>query len=478
MTVPAPRLLISLACLLTLGHEAMAGTATHQPTQHEQYMLQLINRARANGGAEMDRLGPETSVNEGPPTVNGNPWTIYNSVQPLAWNGQLTAAAQSHATNLQAVDWNFNRTTYGANPHTPNSSFPGGATVPIGRIGAAGYAYSDSGVRVSNPSGSYPGPENIYLSVASNSDGWSQAEILAAINAGHKSLFEDFTVAGRGHRNTTMYEIYKEIGIGTATGTDQNASNQTRDTVYLVQNFGKSSVITNAILTGLAYNDLDSNNFFTPARTPTSESITGLTVQARQGGITVASVAAFETGGYSLPLAAGSYQIFFLTANATEHSAGTVVMGADNVELNVKTPAFVANYAAWINGFPSAYSQPGFAQDADGDGVLNGVEHILGTSPAARTTGLYQVSRAASALKFRHSRSNAIVAGITHTYQWSSDLTNWHSSGQTNAAGITATIAASTIVDNTAPNLDTVEVTTTITAGSNAKVFVRLRAAQ
>jgi len=33
-------------------------------------------------------------------------------------------------------------------------------------------------------------------------------------------------------------------------------------------------------------------------------------------------------------------------------------------------------------------------------------------------------------------------------------------------------------VDNTAPNLDTVEVTTTITAGSNAKVFVRLRAAQ
>jgi hypothetical protein len=301
--------------------------------------------------------------------------------------------------------------------------------------------------------------------------------VLAVTNAGHEWLFEDFPVNGRGHRNTTMYEFFREVGIGTATGTD-NDSGTLKDSAYLVQNFARSSVVTNPFLTGLAYNDLDSNNFFTPARTPTSESITGLTVQARQGGITVASVAAFETGGYSLPLAAGSYQIFFLTANATEHSAGTVVIGADNVELNVKNPAFVANYSAWINGFPGAFSQPGFAQDADGDGVPNGVEHILGTSPAARTAGLYQVSRAASALKFRHSRSNAIIAGITHTYQWSSDLTNWHNSGQTNAAGITATLAASTIVDTAAPNLDTVEVTATITAGSNAKLFVRLRAAQ
>lgn len=47
-----------------------------------------------------------------------------------------------------------------------------------------------------------------------------------------------------------------------------------------------------------------------------------------------------------------------------------------------------------------------------------------------------------------------------------------------NAAGITATLAASTIVDTAAPNLDTVEVTATITAGPNAKLFVRLRAAQ
>lgn len=211
-------------------------------------------------------------------------------------------------------------------------SSTGQITAPSGRIEATGYPFSTSGFSTSSPNNFYPGPENVYLSIAGNTNGWSNAEILAVVDAAHKGLFEDFTVPGRGHRSTYMYEMYKEIGIGTATGTDQNASNQTRDSMYLVQNFGNSSIVTNGILTGLAYNDHDNNNFFTPARTPTSESITGLTVQARQGGITVASVAAFETGGYSLPLAAGSYQIFFRTANATEHSAGTVVMGADNVE--------------------------------------------------------------------------------------------------------------------------------------------------
>lgn len=458
----------------------MAGTINHQPTQHEQYMLQLINRARANGNAEMTRLGNAGSVtvNEGPPSLNGNAWTNLNTVAPLAWSTQLAAAAQSHANNLQSVDWYFNTATYGSSPHTPNSAFPGGATTPGSRMTAAGYSQTSSGARGTATSPSYrPGGENVFLSFATPNNGWTNADVLAATNSGHEWLFEDFPVSGRGHRNTLMYEFFREVGIGTATGTDNDAGTL-KDSAYLVQNFARSSVVTNPILTGLAYDDLDSNNFFTPALTPTSESITGLTVQARQSGAVVASVAAFDTGGYSLPLAAGTYQIFFVKADGTEHSAGNVVMGSQNIELNVKTPTFVATYASWIAGFPGASAQPGFTQDADGDGVLNGVEHILGTSPAARTTGLYQVSRAASALKFRHSRSNAIVAGITHTYQWSSDLTNWHSSGQTNAAGITATIAASTIVDNAAPNLDTVEVTTTITAGSNAKVFVRLRAAQ
>lgn len=469
----------ALAVLLVIAASilpATAGTASNQPTQYEQYMLQLINRARTNGNAEMTRLGnaPSVTVNEGPPTVSGHPWTINNSMQPLAWNTQLTAAAQSHADNLQSVDWQFNSGTYGNNPHRPNSNFPGGATIPADRIAAAGYTIATSGYRASN--GSRPGAENIVTSSSSSSNGWSHIETLNVFNTAHESLFEDFTVPGRGHRNTTMYEVFREVGLGTALGFDNSGG--LKESCYMVQNFGRSSSVANPFLTGLAYNDLDSNNFFTPALTPISESITGLTVQARQSGVTMASVAAFETGGYSLPLSAGSYQIFFVKADGTEHSAGTVVMGVDNVELNAKNPTFVATYTSWIASFPGAAAAPDFMEDADDDGIPNGVEHVLGTSPAVNTTGLYQVSKQTSTLKFRHSRSNSIIAGITHSYQWSTDLTNWHSSGQTNAGGTNVSITTSNIVDNVAPLLDVVEVSATINSGPNVKLFVRLTATQ
>ncbi len=306
VSLPPNRAFVCLLAVTASLLPAKSATVTNQPTQHEQYMLQIINRTRADGNAEMTRLSSGITITEGPPRVGSNNWTIYNNVQPVAWNTQLAASAQSHANNLQNVDWIANQGTYGSIPHTPTAAFPGGATTPASRIAAAGYVAPTSGYR--NVSGLRPGPENIYVSVASPSNGWSLPETLAVFDAGHKNLFEDKTYLGRGHRNTTMYEEFREVGFGTALGTDNHSG--IKDTAYLVQNFGKSSVVTDYFLTGLAYNDLDSNNFFTPERTGGSETIPGLTVQARQSGVTVASVAAFDTGGYSLPLAAGSYQIF------------------------------------------------------------------------------------------------------------------------------------------------------------------------
>jgi hypothetical protein len=449
---------------------ALAATDSNQPTQYEQFMLQLINRARANGNAEMARLGNAANVNEGPPTVGVHVWEIYNTVQPLAWNIQLAAAAQTHTNNLQSSDWRLNVGIY-AGPHSVNSNFPAGASTSQQRIANAGYVATTAGVRTT-PAFQFPGPENVAWGWGGN-NGWSNAEMLAAFNGAHELLFEDLDIAGRGHRNTTMLEHFREIGLGTSFGSDNQGGPV--DTYYMVQNFGRSSTQTNPFLTGLAYNDGDNNNFFTPNA---GESITGLTVQARQAGVTVASVAAFETGGYSLPLAAGSYQIFFVKADGTEHAAGTVAMGADNVALNVKTPTFVATFASWIAGFPGAAGAPGFAQDADGDGIPNGVEHVLGTSPAANSTGLYQVSRTGNAVRFRHSRSNSIVAGVTHGYRWSSDLVNWRNSGQSNGAGTLVNISTTTPVDNAAPALDIIEVTATVQSGPNSSLFVRLEATQ
>src|SRR3954469_13306435 len=76
------------------------------PTPEQQYMLELINRARANGGAEATRLGL-SGLQEGPPSINGQPFTIANSVQPLSWNPLLFNCAQVHSKLLNDSDQFF-----------------------------------------------------------------------------------------------------------------------------------------------------------------------------------------------------------------------------------------------------------------------------------------------------------------------------------------------------------------------------------
>src|SRR3954451_24642634 len=67
------------------------------PTDYEQYMVELINRARANPSAEAARFGIDLS--EG--LRNGEVITT-DPKQPLAINFNLTDAARSHAAWLIA----------------------------------------------------------------------------------------------------------------------------------------------------------------------------------------------------------------------------------------------------------------------------------------------------------------------------------------------------------------------------------------
>ena len=439
-------------------------------------MLQTINLARADGNAEMVLRGNAGNVNEGPPTLGPDPWSILNTAQPLAWSTALAKSAQGHAANLQSADWFFNGSLYGGNPHSPNSSFPAGASTSTSRVAAAGYAHTYSGCR-SSTSGYVPGVENIASGVGFPSDGWSAAENLSAFNGAHDGLFEDFTVASRGHRSTMMYECFKEIGIGSAMADDFSSSDSsTWDSYYIVQNFGRSSASSNAFVTGLAYSDVDNNQFFTPNA---AEAISGLTVQARQAGNVVVAVTAFDTGGYSLPLVAGTYEIRLVKADGSYHHAGNVTIATTNVALNVRNPVFVAlplTYATWIAGYPAAAAAPGFTLDADRDGIINGVEHVLGTDPSKPTTGLQSVTLSSGNLKFRHSQTNTLASDVAFSYQWSTDLLNWQASGTSNASGVIVTITTTKITDTTAPANDLIGVTATLTAGTTKRIYARLQA--
>ncbi len=144
--------------------------------------------------------------------------------------------------------------------------------------------------------------------------------------------------------------------------------------------------------------------------------------------------------------------------------------------LKMVTATTPTGYALWISTFPGATSAPGFTQDADADGVSNGIEHVLGTDPSTSSTGVYQVSATAPSLKYRHSQTNSLASNVTIAYQWSSDMRNWYASGVTNPGGTRATVTPTTITNNNAPALDVIEVTTTITAGANKKLFARMTA--
>lgn len=134
----------------------------------------------------------------------------------------------------------------------------------------------------------------------------------------------------------------------------------------------------------------------------------------------------------------------------------------------------VNTFASWIAGFPGVGGASGFNDDADGDGIGNGLENHLGTDPTQASPGLTDVSSSARSFVFRHTRSNEPASDVAAVYQWSTDLSHWFGPDQTNAQGVAATIASTVITDTDAPDKDLVEVMVTLTEGSPSGVFARI----
>ncbi len=325
------RWLIAAVTLLSLGRaEAQQRYLIGNPSGEQQYMLELINRARADGGAEATRLGL-SGLQEGPPTVAGEPWTIENSVQPLSWNPLLAEAAQTQAENLNAADQFF----LGISPHTF------GGKTPDERIADTGYdAATYNGPTTA--SGFYPGQENVAEEVSQGLGGYTGDTLTAAILGAHNNLFTDLNTPGRGHRETIMLGFFRDVGIGVSVGKDNAANpgqpNGAYDSLYIVQEAG-TQVGQSPLITGVVYNDANGNNFY-----DAGEGIGGVRVDVPGSGYYALTT---SSGGYTVPvLGNGSYNVTF-SGPVMTYTQTVTVFNLENAKVDyvsaAAAPTLLAN---------------------------------------------------------------------------------------------------------------------------------------
>ena len=237
------------------------------PTAWDQYLLEIINRARHDPLGEAALFGID--LNEGVPpekTISPDP------KQPVAMNLNLLYAAQHH------TQWMMDNTIFG---HTGD-----GGTQPWDRMANAGYVFgypSSSGENIAYYSLKPDVPEMTYTTALL-----------------HEMLFVDEDYPDRGHRVNMLADTHKEVGAGVLDGPwdDFNAVTCTEDFAFTG---------TASFLTGVAYDDslVFDDDFYTPGEALGSIAVTA----TRQSDGARFTTTTWTSGGYSLPLPPGTYDV-------------------------------------------------------------------------------------------------------------------------------------------------------------------------
>jgi antitoxin (DNA-binding transcriptional repressor) of toxin-antitoxin stability system len=263
------------------------------PTAYDTYLLEIINRGRADPAAEAARYSWDLNEGLAPGTIT------TAAKQPLAFSDSLIYTAQNHS------QWMLDNDLF---QHTGE-----GGSSPNDRMVDAGYSLSGGGAT----------GENI---------GWkgispTMPVVKTFVEDIHKNLYIDITEPSRGHRTNQMDPQWHEIGIGvkegvfTSKGVDWNGVMVTEDLA-----FGGTRVF----LAGVAYADtVLGDQFYTPG-----EGLDNITITAtRASDGQVASTQSWPAGAYRIQLAPGTYTIV-----ATGGSLGGTVtyngvtIGSENIK--------------------------------------------------------------------------------------------------------------------------------------------------
>ena len=262
-----------------------------QPTAQEQYMLELVNRARANPNAEAQRYG--ISLNQG--LAAG---TLNNSVkQPLVFNSNLIQSSRVHSR------WMLDRDQFS---HTGSGGSSAGD-----RMRQNGYQFT----------GSWTWGENIAWQGSTG-----VIDATATISDSHEGLFKS-----PGHRTNLLSDDFREVGIGSLEGEFDGYN-----ALMTTQNFARSG--SSVFLTGFAFTDaVQNDDFYT-----VGEGLGGLQVEAVRDDGQRFQTTTFGSGGYQLALAPGNYTVNFSGNGLNQTVQRSVSIGQQNVKLDLATDQLAA----------------------------------------------------------------------------------------------------------------------------------------
>ena len=245
---------------------------------YEQYLLELINRARANPTAEATRFGIDLNEGLSPGSISAA------AKQPLAANDLLNAAAAGHSQWMLQADV-FSHTGRGGS--------------------SAGDRIEDAGYDEWRTWG-----ENISYR------GGGDVRSRAVVENHHEGLFRS-----SGHRENILNDRFSEIGLGQEYGEFRgfNAS-------MLTQNFASDR--GDPFLLGVVFNDRDRDGFFDPG-----EELPGVSVRAAGQGATATGAG----GGYEMRVDDGaSFAVSFSGGRLAGPIWINSRIGDENVKLDLR----------------------------------------------------------------------------------------------------------------------------------------------
>lgn len=318
------------------GTATMPNYSIGEPTDAEQYNLELINRARADALAEADRLIALSSTGGDPDIISAvnsfdiNPndirtqyeWAINNghmaaSAQPLAFNAKLIEAARLHTQDMLANEFQGHLSS-----STPpaEASYPAGASL-ADRVTASGYSWGSLG-------------ESVYA----YTDSVIHAHGGFLIDWGDVSNPESATYnpafAGQGMQNPPGHRLsnhnpnFQEIGIGYI-----EDSNGTVGPNLVTQDFARPGT-GGQFITGVVIADMNNDDFY-----DMGEGLGGILVTAEPADGSTPRPAyralTSNSGGYALPVPAdGQYTVSFSHSMYGSASANCTLSDGENFKVD------------------------------------------------------------------------------------------------------------------------------------------------